>query len=93
MTTKTPDRRHTPEFKLRLCREIRSGQLGRRDAQKKFSLSDNLIHRWLAQYDSEQLQTPVTDRDSLADCEAQVQALERKVGQLTMQLEGLAKKP
>jgi transposase len=97
MTTRGPYRRHTPEFKLQLCQDIRSGKLGRRDAQKKFSLSDNLIHLWLAQYDRDQLHggsvQPHVQAHVLAECQAKVVALERKVGQLTMQLEQLDRKP
>ncbi|MBQ0942287.1 hypothetical protein KAK07_02940 [Ideonella sp. 4Y16] len=43
----SPYRRHSAQFKLQLCQEIRSGGLGRRDAQKKYSLSANLIQLWL----------------------------------------------
>ena len=34
-----PYRRHTPQFKLQLCTDIRSGTVGRREAQKKYGLS------------------------------------------------------
>jgi transposase len=40
-------RRHTAQFKLQLCSDIRSGALGRRDALKKHTLSANLIQLWL----------------------------------------------
>jgi hypothetical protein len=40
-------RRHTAQFKLQLCSDIRSGGLGRRDAQKKYALSANLLQTWL----------------------------------------------
>jgi transposase-like protein len=51
MTSRGPYRRHTPQFKLQLCQEIRSGALGRRDAQEKYSLSANVDQLWLTQYD------------------------------------------
>jgi transposase len=84
-----PYRRHSSEFKLQVCSEIRSGQLGRRDAQKKYKLSDNLIQQWLAKYDLQTLQGRVEKADSLDACRACVAALERKISQLTMALDGL----
>jgi transposase-like protein len=46
MSKRGPYRRHSAQFKLQLCQEIRSGGLGRRDAQEKYSLSANLIQLW-----------------------------------------------
>jgi mannose-6-phosphate isomerase-like protein (cupin superfamily) len=51
---RAPNRRHTAEFKAELCRSIRAGTIGRREAQKRYSLSDNLIHLWLARYDRDE---------------------------------------
>jgi transposase len=87
MTDRLPYRRHAPEFKRQVCREIRSGTLGRRDAQKKYALSDNLIQLWLGQYDREQTGPRMVDESLLVASEQKVAALERKVGQLTMELE------
>jgi transposase len=87
MTDRTAYRRHAPEFKSQVCREIRSGALGRRDAQKKYALSDNLIQLWLARYDRDQTGTRLVDESLLIASELKVAALERKVGQLTMELE------
>ena len=90
MTERGPYRRHPPEFKLQLCREIRSGQLGRRDAQKKYSLSDNLIQHWLAQFDQQALPGQAEAPAAIDVYRDRIAALERKVGQLTMALDGLA---
>ena len=89
MTSRTPARRHDAEFKLQLCRDIRSGAIGRREAQRLYRLSDNLIHRWLAQYDAKERQAPAPPppASSHAEYEAKIAVLERKVGQLTMALE------
>lgn len=84
-----PYRRHSTEFKLQVCSEIRSGHLGRRDAQRKYKLSDNLIQQWLAKFDLQAPQRRAVEPDPLRDCHARVAALERKIGQLTMALEGL----
>jgi transposase len=87
MTDRTLYRRHAPEFKLQVCREIRSGVLGRRDAQKKYALSDNLIQLWLARYDRDRTGTRMVDESLLIASELKVAALERKIGQLTMELD------
>ena len=34
MSSRGPYRRHSAQFKLQLCHDIRTGALGRRDAQK-----------------------------------------------------------
>lgn len=51
MLSRGPYRRHSPEFKIQLCQEIRSGALGRREARRKYALSANLSQMWLTQFD------------------------------------------
>jgi transposase len=93
MNKKIPRRSHSAEFKQKVCGEIRSGQLGRREAQRTYRLSDNLLQTWLARFDAE----PKMQR-ARALCGAarpakrseykdRIASLERKVGELTMALE------
>lgn len=93
MASKAPYRRHSPEFKLQLCRELRSGELRRKDAQVKYSLSAALIHTWLTQFDRGDTQMQGIDPVLVAEYEARIAALERKVGQLTMELDLQKKVP
>ena len=93
MSSRSPYRRHAAQFKLQLCQEIRCGGLGRRDAQKKYSLSANLIQFWLTQYDRGDLNGEEVEATVMADYEAKIEALERKVGQLTMELDLFKKAP
>jgi transposase-like protein len=93
MSSKAPYRRHSPEFKLRLCRELRSGELRRKDAQVKYGLSAALIHTWLTQFDRGDTEMRGIDPVLVAEYEAQIAALERKVGQLTMELDLQKKAP
>ena len=51
MSSRGPYRRHTTPFKLQLCQDIRSGIIGRRDAQRTYSVSANLIQFWLTQFE------------------------------------------
>ena len=93
MSSRGPYRRHTTQFKLQLCSDIRAGALGRRDAQKKSALSANLIQMWLTQFDRGELSTEEAEADVIAEYEAKIAALERKVGQLAMELELVKKTP
>jgi len=93
MSSRGPYRRHAPEFKIQLCQDIRSGALGRRDAQKKYTLSANLIQLWLTQFDRGELSTEEAQASVVAEYETKIAALERKVGQLTMELDLVKKTP
>lgn len=42
-----PCGRHALQSKLQICREIRSGQISHREAQRKYALSANLFRFWL----------------------------------------------
>ena len=91
MTSRGPYRRHSTPFKLQLCQDIRAGVLGRRDAQRSHNLSANLIQLWLTQFDRGELNDEEAEASVIVEYEARIAALERKVGQLTMELD-LAKK-
>lgn len=84
-------RRHSTPFKLRLCQDIRNGVIGRRDAQRTNGVSANLIQLWLTQFDRGELNDEEAEASVIAEYEVNIAALERKVGQLTMELD-LAKK-
>lgn len=91
MTSRGPYRRHSTQFKLQLCQDFRSGVMGRRDAQRSHNISANLIQLWLTQFDRGELTDEEAEASFIAEYEARIAALERKVGQLTMELD-LAKK-
>jgi len=93
MLSRDPYRRHTAQFKLQLCSDIRSGALGRRDGQKKYALLANLIQMWLIQFDRGELNGEEAEVSAVAEYEAKTAALERKVGQLTMELDLVKKTP
>ena len=88
---KGPYRRHSPEFKLQLCRELRAGELRRIDAVQKYKLSAALIQEWLRKFDRGEMDADAIlagpDKVVVAEYEARIADLERKVGQLTMELD------
>jgi transposase-like protein len=69
------------------CQDIRAGVIGRRDAQRMHHISANLIHMWLTQFDRGELSSEEAEASVIAEYEAKIAALERKVGQLTMELD------
>jgi len=93
MTSRGPYRRHSTPFKLQLCQEIRAGVIGRRDAQRSHDISANLIQLWPTQFDRGELTNEEAEASVIAEYEARIAALERKVGQLTMELDLVKKTP
>lgn len=92
MSARGPYRRHSQEFKLQLCSDIRDGKLGRREAQNTYRISANLVQLWLNQYDNGELDQEEATASTIAEYEAKIAALERKVGQLTMELDLVKKR-
>jgi transposase-like protein len=93
MASRGPYRRHSPQFKIQICSNIRSGKLGRRVALKTHNLSANLMQMWPGQFDRGELDTEDAAASTVAEYEAHIAALEWKVGQLTMELDLLTKTP
>jgi transposase len=87
---KQPYRTHTREFKLQLCRQIRSGELRHADAQQQYRLSSALIYEWLKRFDRGELDPDAVvgqEASVVAEYQARIADLERMVGQLTMELD------
>ena len=76
MSSRGPYRRHAPQFKFQLCQDVRAGSLSRRDAQKKYSLSANLVQLWLTQFDNGELTGEEVEAAMVIDYEAKIAALE-----------------
>src|SRR5260363_286347 len=84
MSTRSLYRRHSPQFKLPLCADIRDGKIGRREAKR--------IQLWLSQYDRGELNAEEAAAITISEYEAKIAALDRTVGQLTMEV-GLLNPP
>jgi transposase len=91
MSSRGPYRRHTSQFKLQLCQQIRSARLAgarpRRStavSEPRAALADAVR---LSELDGEEAEASVS-----ADYEAKIAALERRVVQLTMELDLLKKR-
>ncbi len=93
MSSRGTYRRHSSLFKIQVCQEIRTGGLLRRGAQEKYNLSANLVQHWLSLYDRGELVSEEAEAAVIVEYQAKIAALERKVGQLTMELDLLKKTP
>jgi transposase-like protein len=71
---------------LQLCQDIRAGVIGRRDAQRGHNISANLTQLWLTQFDRGELTDEEAEPSVIAEYESRIAGLERKLGQLTMEL-------
>ena len=91
MPTRSAYRRHSSRFKLQVCQDIRSGDRSRSQSIKAFKLSNALIQQWLTKFDQGLLDASDDDAPKISGYEAHIAALERKVGQLTMEIELLRK--
>jgi transposase-like protein len=73
MTFRGPYRRHSTPFKLQLCQDIRSGIIGRRDAQRSHDISANLIQLWLTQFDRGELTSEEAEASVIAEYEVRAE--------------------
>lgn len=80
------------EFKRQLVSDILEGRVGLREMARQHSLSRNLIRLWMEKYEAGQLTDEVADAARIGEYEAKIAALERKVGQLTMEVDLLKKR-
>src|SRR5260364_310182 len=92
MSIRSLYRRHSPQFKLPLCADIRHGKIGRREAMRTYPISANRIQLWLSQYDRGELNAEEAAAITISEYEAKIAALERTVGQLMMEV-GLLNPP
>src|SRR5271170_717704 len=79
------------EFKRQVVSDILEGRVGMRETARQHSLSRNLIRLWMEKYEAGQLTDEVAESARNAEYEAKIAALERKVGQLTMEVDSLKK--
>jgi transposase len=83
-------RRFSFEFKRRLVLDFLEGREGLRELARKYSISRSLLRQWLQKYEAGQL-TDELDPIRIAEYEGKIAELERKVGQLTMEVDLLKK--
>jgi transposase len=87
----TRQRTFSFEFKRQVARGFLEGRAGMHELARRHNLSHNLIRLWIQKYEAGDLTGEVGDAVRSAEYDSKIAALERKVGQLTMELDLLKK--
>ena len=82
-------RQFTKEFKLSVVQEVEAG-LSLAEASRRYEIHPNLVHKWRELY-RENGEKAFSGHGKVYREEATIAALERKIGQLTMENEFLKK--
>jgi transposase len=79
------------EFKRQVVTDFLEGRAGMHELARRHNLSRNLIRLWIQKYEAGELTDEVVDAVRMAEYESKIAELERKVGQLTMEVDLLKK--
>ena len=82
-------RSHSLEFKRRVAQEFLEGRAGMHELARRHNLSRNLIRLWVQRLEAGELGDDLADAARIAEYEGKIADLERKVGQLTMEVDFL----
>jgi len=85
-------RRHSTAFKLELIRAYLNGEGSYKSIANKHDISHALLMTWVEKYQSGDLTEEIHDAEMVKEHEATIAALERKIGQLVMELDLLKKR-
>ncbi len=80
-------RRYSTEFKLGLVEAYLAGRGSIRRLSTEAGVYHSVLHYWLRKYERGELSVELQHEEDLRESERKVAALERKVGQLTMELD------
>jgi transposase-like protein len=86
-----PHRRHSVEFKRQVVQEYLYGEESLHGLAKRHDVCRNLIRVWIEKYEAGAFDEDQEAASLLQDYQAKIAALERKVGQLTMELDLIKK--
>jgi transposase len=84
-------RTYSLEFKRQVAQEYLSGEASLHGLAKRHDIARNLIRIWVEKYEAGAFDDDQVLAGTLEAYEAKIAALERKVGQLTMELDLLKK--
>jgi transposase len=75
------------EFKRQIAKEFIDGRPGLHELARRHSLSRNLIRLWIRKYEAGEFNDELAEAVHAAEYEHKIAELERKVGQLTMEVD------
>jgi len=84
-------RSYSIEFKRQVASEYLGGDVSMHGLAKRHRLSRQLIRLWVAKYEAGEFSEEAAMATSVLEYEVRIAALERKVGQLTMENDLLKK--
>ncbi len=84
-------RRFSLEFKRQVVLDFLERRMGLRELARKHNLSRNLLSQWVRKYETGQLTDEIVDAVRIAEYEGRSRSWNRKVGQLTMEIDLLKK--
>jgi len=91
MTIERRHRRHPTELKLRLAESYLNGEGSMKSIAKAHDITHTLLMIWVDKYRRGELTDEIDHVERSREAEVKIAALERKVGQLTMELDVLKK--
>ena len=86
-------RTYSTDFKLSVVRAYLDSQGGFKSLAKQHGISHVLIINWVRKFERGELVEEEARADQARDYEAKIASLERKVGQLVMEVDLLKKRP
>ena len=84
-------RRYSTEFKIQLVQAYLDGEGSARAIATRHGIGHSLLRVWIKKYEDGELTKEIHLQEQAVECEAKIAALERKIGQLTMELDVLKK--
>jgi transposase-like protein len=85
-------RRHSTSLKLELARAYLNGEGSFKAIAKRHDISHALLMTWVEKYRKGELTDEIRDDERIREYEARIASLERKVGQLVMELDLVKKR-
>ena len=86
-----PNRRYSEIFRRQVVEEILSGEQTMLSQSRRYEISRSVLHDWVGKYRADGLAAGRSTRSLLAEQEARIAVLERKIGQLTLENDLLKK--
>ena len=84
-------RRHSTEFKLRVVQAYANGEGSAKGLARQHDISATLVRMWVEKYRRGELTEEGDRKERIREYEVKIADLERKVGQLTMEIDLLKK--
>ena len=85
-------RRHSTKLKLQLARAYLNGEGSFKSIAKENDISHALLMTWVDKYRRGEITEEIEESENLSEYKSRIAALERKVGQLVMELDSFKKR-